>query len=342
VPGYNFLSRLKAEEGARLRSSTAAGGGGSRPSGAGTPPWAPGAARSVEGGRFAFSSGPLLEVDELDRWLAISGVIVHYLDPSPLGKDLPSAEDRFAFESGQRREEAKNLQETPLRYALDTGGLTRLSANDLSGALGELLDATSATYRVGVRLQGVDAKKTYSVKVSTRKAGVKMLARSAFKPASTVPQTAAALSSEARRAGAAARADERRSGAVRLAKKPIPVALEWKGRSTTLTPDPARPFFKLEVRIPHEELRFEPESDAFVASVKISVETIASNGVLKDSTTDDWFLSYSAEEYKDARDTSAVRVVTLQFAPGRYELRVSVNDALAATFGQATLKVEAH
>ncbi len=135
VPGFNFLSRLKAEAAARH------GSGGSLKTE--TPPWAPGAGLSVGGGQFGFDSSPLREVDDMERWLAASGVIVHYLDPSPLGKDLPSAEDRFAFQSGQRREEAKNLQDTPLRFASETGGMTRLSANDLPGAL----SATSSTRR---------------------------------------------------------------------------------------------------------------------------------------------------------------------------------------------------
>ena len=340
VPGFNFLSRVKAEEAARLKSSLPAGGGASG-RGAATPPWAPGADRSVGGGRFAFNSGPLLEVDELDRWLASSGVIVHYLDPSPLGKDLPTAQDRFAFESSQRREETKNLQDTPLRFASETGGLTRLSANDLSGALGDLLDATSSTYRLGVRLQGVDPKKTYTVKVSTRKAGVNMFARTAFKPASTMPQIAAALSSEAHHAGAAARADERRPGVARLAKKPLPVVLEWKGLSTLRSNDPARPFWKLDVKIPHEALTFRPEEDALLASVQIAVEAVALDGPLRDSFTDDWLLSYSGSEYKEVRDHEAVRTVTLQLPPGRWELKVSVHDALGEAFGAATVRVEA-
>ncbi|HSB64124.1 MAG TPA: hypothetical protein VLJ18_08155, partial [Thermoanaerobaculia bacterium] len=302
VPGFNFLARLKAELAARH------GGGGGL--GTATPPWAPGASRAVGGGLFGFSPTPLLEIDELGRWLAASGVIVHYLDPSPLGKDLPSAEDRFASESGQRREEAKNLQDTPLRYAAETGGLTRLSANDLPGALGDFLDATSSTYRIGVRLQGVDPKKTYSVKVSTRKAGVSMLARTAFKPVSSAPQTAAALSSEARHATLAARADERRPAVARVAKKPLPVVLEWKGLSTLRSNDPAKPFWKLDVKIPHEALTFRPEEDALLASVQIAVEAAALDGPLRDSFADDWLLSYSGPEYKEVRDREAVRTVT--------------------------------
>ena len=100
-----------------------------------------------------------------------------------------------------------------MRYAADDGRSCRACRRTTWGrGSPRLLDATTATYRIGVRLQGVDPKKTYSVRVSTRKAGVNMLARSAFKPAGPAPKAAAALSEEARRAGAAARADSLRPG----------------------------------------------------------------------------------------------------------------------------------
>jgi hypothetical protein len=345
IPGFDFLARLKAEQSARVRASVAAPPSGS--SGRGrlldAPQWpgAPGAAASVGGSSYAFDSTPLYEVDDLSKWFQSSGVMVHFLDPGGLGRDQPSASDKYAFESKLRTDDLRNLQETPLRYAADTGGLSRTSANDAGAVLTEFLDATSATYRIGVRLVGVDPKKTYSVKVATRKAGVNMLARSAFRPAGPAPQVAGALGADARRAEAAARADERRQGVARTARKPIPVTLEWKGRATTASSDPAKPYWKLEVRIPHEELKFDTDSDAFVASVKIAVEAAAVDGAARDTTVDDWFLSYSGDEYKEARDTAASRLVTLQLPPGRYDVRVSVNDTLGGTFGQATLRVDA-
>jgi hypothetical protein len=345
IPGFDFLARLRAAQSARVRASAAAPPPGS--SGRGrildAPQWpgAPGAAASVGGSSYAFDSTPLYEVDDLSKWFQSSGVMVHFLDPGGLGRDQPSASDTYAFESKLRADDLRNLQETPLRYAADTGGLSRASANDAGAVLTEFLDATSATYRIGVRLVGVDPKKTYSVKVATRKAGVNMLARSAFRPAGPAPQVAAALGADARRAGAAARADDRRPGVARTAKKPIPVTLEWKGRATTDSADPAKPYWKLEVRIPHEELRFDTDSDAFVASVKIAVEAAAVDGAARDSAVDDWFLSYSGDEYKEARDTAASRLITLQLPPGRYDVRVSVNDTLGGTFGQATLRVDA-
>jgi hypothetical protein len=346
IPGFDFLARLRAEQGVRVRTASAAGppaGFTGRGRILDPPAWpgAPGAA-SVGGGSYAFDSSPLTEVDDLAKWFASSGVIVHFMDPGGLGRDQPSASDTYAFESKLRADDLRNLQETPLRYAADTGGLSRTATNDAGATLAEFLDAASATYRIGVRLTGVDPKATYSVKVATRKAGVNMHARSAFRPAGPASQGASALAADARRIGVEARAGERRPGAARAAKKPIPLTLEWKGRASTASPDPARPFWKLEVRIPHEELRFETESDAFVASVKIAVEAAAVDGPARDSTTDDWFLSYSGEEYKEVRDTAASRLVTLQLPPGRYDLSVSVNDALGGTSGQATLRVDAH
>lgn len=345
VPGFNFLARLKSEEMARVRVASAPSGiTGSDPL-RNLPgmaiPGAPGSAQALGSSRFVWNPTPLLEIDDLSRWLAASGIIVHYVDPGSLGRGLPSAADKYAWEGARRSEDAKNLQETPMRFASDTGGLVRVATNDAANAVADLVDASAATYRIGVRLTGVDPRKSYSVKVATRKAGVNMYARSAFKPAGPAPVAAAALSEEARRAGSATRTDAARPGAARTAKKAIPVALEWRGRASTPSPDPAKPFWKLEVRIPHEELKFETESDAFVASVKISVEAAATDGPLRDATADDWFLSYSGDEYKEVRDAPAVRVVTLQLPPGSWALTVSVHDALGGTYGQAALRVEA-
>jgi hypothetical protein len=352
VPGFNFLARLNAEESARVRPIATGGGGAfaqppptsrGRGGASGFPaiPGAPGASQELGAGRFAFDPSPLLEADDLTRYLATSGVTLHFIDPGSLGRGLPSAADKYAFTSSMRQNAAKNLQDGPMRYVDATGGIARLSTNDVGVALEGLLDATSATYRIGVRLSGVDPKKTYNVKVATRKAGVNMLARSAFKPAPPAPQAAASLAEDARRAGVASRADDRKGGAVRAAKKSLPVALEWKGRASTPSPDPGRPFWKVEVKIPHEELRFETDADAFVASVKIAVEAAAVDGPVRDTAADEWFLSYASDEYKAVRDTPATRLVTLQLPPGRYDLRVSVNDALGGTYGQATLRVDA-
>jgi hypothetical protein len=341
VPGFNFLARLQAEEAAAGGPASTAGR--ALAGGRGFPaiPGAPGSGRDLGANRFAFDSGALFEADDLARWLAASGVILHFIDPGSLGRGLLSAEDKYAFSSTLRQDDAKNLQETPLRYASDTGGLARLTTNDVSGVLRDVLDATTATYRIGVRLQGVDPKKTYGVKVSTRKAGVTVLARSAFKPVGPAPQAAAVLAAGAGRASLAARVDEGRPGAARLAKKPLPVVLDWKGRSTLSSKDPAKPFWKLDVKIPHEALTFRPEEDAMLASVQIAVEAVSLDGPLRDSFSDDWFLSYSGPEYKEARDHDAVRGVTLQLPPGRWELKVSVHDALGDAFGGATLRVEA-
>lgn len=258
-----------------------------------------------------------------------------------MGRNLPSAEDRGSWEPGLRSDEHKNLQDAPLRLVDATGGLSRLSAGDLAPVLETFLDAASATYRLGVRLVGVDTKKTYSVKVAVKKSGVTALSRSAFRPGVKNAQVPVAVATGARRSSLAAAVDEKRPGAARLAKKPLPVTLEWKGRSALASKDPAKPFWKLEVKVPHEALAFRPEDDAMLASVQIVVEAVSLDGPLRDSTADDWFLSYTGPEYKEARDTAAVRAVTLQLPPGRWELKVSLHDALGDTYGTGVLRVDA-
>ena len=172
--------------------------------------------------------------------------------------------------------------------------------------------------------------------------GVTALARSAFQPGAKNAQAAATSPPRRGRATLAATVDEKRPGAARLAKKPLPVTLEWKGRSRRFASnDPAKPFWKLDVKIPHEALTFRPEEDAMLASVQIVVEAVSLDGPLRDSFTDDWFLSYSGPEYKEARDRDAVRAVTLQLPPGRWELKVSVHDALGDAFGTGAVRVEA-
>ncbi|MCM3877877.1 MAG: hypothetical protein NEA02_15835 [Thermoanaerobaculia bacterium] len=336
VPGYNFLSRLQAQQQARCSR-----GGASFESPQRVPPGLPGAERSVGAGRFAFPIAQIVESDELARWLGASGITVHYVDPGSTGRNLPTAEDRGAWEPGLRSDEHRNLQDAPLRLVDATGGLSRLYAGDLVPALETFLDAASGTYRLGVRLLGVDSKKTYRVKVAVRKNGITALARSAYQPGTKSAQVLSAVATGARRSSLAAAVDEKRPGAARLAKKPLPLTLEWKGRSTLASKDPAKPFWKLTVSVPHEALAFRPEDDAMLASVQIVVEAVSLDGPLRDSTADDWFLSYTSPEYREARDTAAVRTVTLQLPPGRWELKVSVHDALADSYGTGVLRVDA-
>jgi hypothetical protein len=338
VPGINFLNRLQLE-----RQIRRIGGNAEPPplSRRNVPAGLPGAVSQGDQGRFAFNASPLREIDDLVRWIGATGIALHYLDPGSAFKDMPSADDRSRLEPDARRLELRNLEDAPLRLADTTGGLSRIATANVGAAVEGLLDATTATYHLTMRLVGVDTKKTYSVKVSVKKSGVTALARSAFQPGAKKRQVPAAFAADARHASLAAAADERRPGAARTAKKPIPVVLSWKGLSTLDSKDPAKPFWKLDVKIPHEALTFKPEEDAMLASVQISVEASALDGPLRDSFTDDWFLSYTGPEYREARDLEAVRSITLQLPPGRWELKVSVHDALGDAFGAATVRVDA-
>ena len=123
-PGFNFLSRLKAEETASLRLRAAPAGGASL-RGAAAPPWAPGAdqARRSEAGSRSTRA-------RSSRWTSSRagsrrpGVIVHYLDPSPLGHGPSDRRGSLRVRvAASGEDEAKNLQDTPLRFASETGGL---------------------------------------------------------------------------------------------------------------------------------------------------------------------------------------------------------------------------
>ena len=150
------------------------------------------------------------------------------------------------------------------------------------------------------------------------------------------------LAAEARRSTVAATVDEQRPGAARLAKKPLPVVLEWKGLSTLPSNDPAKPFWKLDVKIPHEALTFRPEDDALLASVQIAVEAVALDGPLQrllHRRLAPLVLGRRVQGGAATRRPSAR--VTLQLPPGRWELKVSVHDALGDALGAAAVRVEA-
>jgi hypothetical protein len=331
VPGANVVNRLALAR-AQKRNPMAD-----------TKMAIPGQVSTPDANLLGFVPMPLVDLDEARTWLAASGVTVHFLDPLPLGYEMMSAADKYAGSAGQRTNEKKSLEESAVRIADDTGGLSRLSPGRLAGSLDTFLDAAASTYHIGVRLTDVDTRKRYKVSVSVKKPGVTALSRSAYQPKGKpgAATLASVLASDAGNARLKAAADEKRPGAARLAKKPFPIQVVWKGKATMPSNDPGKAFYKLEVQVPHDELRFNPEEDSMLASVRIVVEAKGLEGPFSETFTDDLFLSYTGPEYKEVRGTNAAKTVTLSLPPGKYELSITVQDALENRFGSAVQRIEA-
>ena len=123
----------------------------------------------------------LSQVEDFERWLAASGITLHFLDPY-FGSDAPTAEtssgDRFRDTPAERL----NLQDSPVRFAEVTGGLVRPGAGDFAGAVSTFLSASSGAYRLAVRMTDVDPRRSYKVVVNVKRNGLKAYFRSAYQP----------------------------------------------------------------------------------------------------------------------------------------------------------------
>jgi hypothetical protein len=186
------------------------------------------------------------------------------------------------------------------------------------GAIGDLADTLQASYRLAVRVSGVEAQKTYKVSVTSRRKGVRVLARSAFKPS-----TGAAATQTVERVEDAVRSamkDERRPGAARLAPRTIPLKLTWKGKK--------KDFYELEVKVPYDALGFVPEEDSMVASARLTITPLALGTAKADPVTEDVFLALTGAEYSATKGQDLTRVVKLSLPPGRFQLTVTIEDAL--------------
>ena len=326
-PGFNLLN---AAEVASRSASTGGTFADLRASAA-----VPGMPGSGTGG---ISAVPLSEYDEFARWLAATGITLHFLDPSR-ATDLQTAEQGRGERNRPLSSERTNLQEQGTNLALVTGGLSRLQPGDLAPSVTTLLDSSSGAYRLGVRMTDVDPRRSYKVDVRVKRPGARALARTAYRPkppASTAATAVASADRQRLRSGL----DEKRSGAARQIAKPIAVALAWKGKSPAPGVD-GKNLYKLDVRIPYDDLRFLPEEDAMVASTRIDVVADSAEGKGRDAFTEDLFLTMSGAEYSAAAGSEAVRTLTLTLPPGKWNLSVAVTDLLETHTGVARATVVA-
>ncbi|MFI5180505.1 MAG: hypothetical protein ACHQPI_03855 [Thermoanaerobaculia bacterium] len=327
TPGFNLIQAAQIAQQSTVRG--------------GAPP-APGTVAALPGmpgtGAGGVSAMPLTEYDDLVKWLAGTGVTLHFLDPSR-GTDLPTAEQGPSERYRPLSNERFNLQDSGTNLATATGGLSRLQPGNLATALATFLDASSGAYRLGVRMTDVDPRRSYKVEVRIHKSGVRALARSAYQPKIPGTSTVAAVA-QADRQKLRTSTDERRPGAARLAPKTIDVAIEWRGKSPA-PPIEGKNVYKLEVRIPVDDLKFLAEEDGLVASTRLSVVADSAEGKGRESFSEDLFLAMTGKEYSAASGTRTSKTLTLTLTPGRWNLSVSVSDLLENRTGIARTTVVA-
>jgi hypothetical protein len=337
TPGQNFLARVDV---AVKSASIARASGGLPAAFIDAKPNLPGAGVASSGGVAAMR---LPQVDDFERWIAASGITLHFLDPY-FGSDAPTAEASTADKFRDMPAERLNLQDSPSRFADVTGGLVRPAAGDMAGAVSTFLSVSSGAYRLAVRMTDVDPRKSYKVVVNVKKNGLKAYFRSAYQP--KVPRAqqqtqAAAAAREADRGKLRSAADDRRPGAGRQVLKPIGVTLNWKGKSPTTTSASGQVFYKLDVSVPYDDLKFLPEEDSMVASTRIAVKADSADGKGNETFTDDFFLAMTGAEYAAATGQNGVKTLTLPLAPGRWDLTVTVTDLLESRSGIARTRVTA-
>lgn len=316
VPGQAFASRLEA-----ARATRRAGEGFAS---AARPP----TRQTVTGLPLVTSPA----VDDLERTLSSSGVMVHFLTP-PIGSDLPSAAspgwDRNRDLSGERR----LREEGPERLADATGGLVRPATR-----LDTLLEAASGGYRLGVRLPDPAPKGTLKLSVAVKGKG--LFVRSARRVEPPAAQASASLEvARARRSVDDARREERRGGVARLSAPRLPVSLRFAGKVREDDRQPGKGLYRVEVVVPQGELAFEPAEDGFLASIRLAISATGT-GTTKggDEATLDLSPSYTSADWKVERDRDLVRPVTLSLAPGTYRVTAAVVDLLGDRSGVATLE----
>jgi hypothetical protein len=335
IPGMNAVQFLAAARDANGKAGSSIGTTRARGDVMGSMP-------SGASGRLIFNNSAISDLDDLETWLAASGVTLHFIDTSR-GADMTTAEHGAVASTRDRRSDLRNVQDGGTRLADATGGLVRLLPSDLGKTLGGVATAATQTYRIAVRLSNVDYNKPYRISVAVKKNGVKARARRTFvadnpgaQRARNVNQVDQALQSVGR-----ARAEEKLPGAVRMTAKPISVTAEWKGKKGPNPSDPNQPFYKLDVTIPYDDLRFVPEEDSMVSSLKVVIKATSTETKWSDAFTEDLFLSFTGAEFSAVTGKPYVKSITLPMPPGKIDLTVSVNDVLENSFGATQLRVVA-
>lgn len=275
------------------------------------------------------SVSPAPGATELRDFLSASGIFFHVATVG-FGRMSGTASDNLAVVHALGVEQ-QNLEDVPARLVDATGG-TFLGRN-LAGLPG-LLSAAASTYHVGVRVKDVQVDKPYSVTVAVSRPGVRARAQKTFVP------KAAPL----RLAEDAVRADEGLSVAKREARRSgasgalLPVRVTLRDASRPDPKDPARRLVRVEVALQHDELKFEPAEDGWVAGVKMVLTAFGRHPVPE--ATAELSPSFTSAEFKEGRDTDLVKTFTVSLEPGTWAFKVVVSDLLQDRFGEGKLEAD--
>ncbi len=298
-------------------------------------------------GEAAVQTGPLRELDELQEWLASSGVTFHFFDTSSSLATFASADIGLIENARDLSGERLSRLEAPDRIAAATGGL--VGAPRGGAGLPRFMESSRPSYRIGVRLQNVDVDKPYKVVVTTRRPRTKARHQSLFvaqapKGAEPVSEVAREIT-RAEKAAVEARRDERRPSEARRELPPLPVRLDWKGKLQKDERQPGKNRYRVDVVVPYADLKFVTQGEDLVGSLRISVSALAVGAAPASAAPQEFSVDevpmFTGAEYSAAQSRDLVRQVRLTLPPGKYELTVAAYDALEDRHGTARLSVVA-
>jgi hypothetical protein len=325
LPGQSFLERLEAaRRSARSFGDLSARSSSSIPGFAGM------------GSGLTFPLTRVTEQERLESWLATSGIVVHFVSAASL--DTGHSAESLSFESNRNiSAERRNFEDGPQRLIEVTGGLQRRPSS-----VDNVLAATTATYRLGVRLPESFGRGPFKIAVTTSRKGVSLRHQRSFQPPPPSSAPARADLAAAEEVVREARREERSESPTRLAGPALPITATFAGKLRSDGKKPGHNVYRVDVSVPHDELKFVPAEDGFLASARVSV---TASGIGSTTAGDEVTLElspgYTSEEFLSMRDRPLVKSVMLTLPPGRYRLSAAVSDLLAERAGVATLEVDA-
>lgn len=282
---------------------------------------------------------PLTDLTDLEKWLAASGVTIHFVNPIR-GGDFASAESPSYEANRNFSGERRSLEDGVGPLVAATGGFFKSAGGEIGPRLATVLDAAQATYRIGVRLQNVRVDQPYKVAVSVKRKGLTVRHQSSFVPKAPQKSVSDAQVKAAERALAQARQDESRPGPARLALPPIGLTVAWKGKVHPDERKSGRNIYRVEVSVRYGDLKFLAQEDAMIANLRLTLKAEGTGTTTGGDEADlDVSPTFTGEEYRTARDQNLVRALLLSLPPGTYRLTATVADLAEERTGLARTEV---